>query len=138
MSPLTRFFLTVSTISWVAVGIWTVVVHGIMDPDHLWAPYMGVLLFGPFWAVGGWAAVRAVRLARGDRDRAAAGRWATRTAIFGWIASIPFLDAVARVASGDPFASINPEGIGLVGATALVTAAAIGIRRSARTADSVD
>jgi hypothetical protein len=99
---------------------------------------MGVLMFGPFWAVGGWATVRIIRLARGDRDRVAARRWATGTAIFGWVASLPFLDAVARVASGDPFAFINPEGFGLVGATAMVTVAAIDLRRPARTVGSVD
>lgn len=123
--------LAASAIAWVAVGAWTAVVHGILDPDHLWAPYMGVLLFGPFWAVGAWAAVRAARLVRGRRDPAGDRRWAAVTAAFGWCASVPFLDALLRTASGDPFASVNPEGFGLVGATGLVTAAAVRLRRAA-------
>ena len=37
MSALARFLLAVATIAWVAVGVWTFVVHGVLDPDHLWA-----------------------------------------------------------------------------------------------------
>ncbi|MFM2105809.1 MAG: hypothetical protein RL338_841 [Chloroflexota bacterium] len=134
MSRMNRILLWVSTIAWVAAGLWALVVHGVLDSDHLWAPYMGVLLFGPFWVVGGWAATRAIGLARGRHDPAGDRRWASATAAFGWIASIPFLGATAAALTGDPFATINPEGFGLVGATAIVSLAAVRLLRSARTA----
>lgn len=127
-----RGLLVAAMVAWVAVGAWTLVVHGIMDPDHLWAPYLGVVLFAPFWVVGAWAAVRLLAVARGRPEGAGARRWSVVMTVFGWIASIPFIDSLVRTVSGDPFATVNPEGFGLLGATGLVTAAMISMLREAR------
>lgn len=47
--------------AWVVVALYVFVVEGVLDAIHLWAPYLGIVLWTPIWLVGLGGAVLVMR-----------------------------------------------------------------------------
>jgi len=51
LSPLPSL-VRATAAAWVAAATYVFIVEGVLDAPHLWAPYLGIVLWTPIWLVG--------------------------------------------------------------------------------------
>ena len=118
--------MAVAAGAWLIAAIYLLVVHAVMDQEHLWAPYLAVVIYLPFWLVALWAGVLLVRGA----GRTGQAAWSLVASTLAGLASYVFLTSL------DSGPSINPEGYGAILLTVLSIGAFLGTLRPKRAVDA--
>jgi hypothetical protein len=113
LSPLVRF----AAAAWVAAAAYVFVVEGVLDAQHLWAPYLGIVLWTPIWLIG---ALGLLLLIRGA-SRSAERRWSLAATVVGGIPAMVVLMDLGKM-SGFRFDGLMAIPLTVLSLAALATA----------------
>lgn len=111
--------VSAAAMAWVAAAAIVLVTHGLLDTEHLLAPYMGIVIYLPFWLVGLWAVLLLLRGA----GRVGQAVFALVGAVLAGFASFIFLTSLGSTPG------TNPEGFGALLLAVLSVAAFIAALR---------